>query len=135
MANAFNFELVSPEKLLLSEDVTEVIVPGEDGYFTVMADHAPTMSTLQPGVAEVKGDGGMERKFVVFGGFVDVTPDGCTLLAESAVAVEDIDAEDVDRRIQAAQEDMDDATDENARAKAAVYFDQLTTLRGAILPA
>ena len=60
MANAFNFELVSPERLLLSEQVTSVVVPGSDGYFTVMANHAPLMSTIRPGVVEVTlADGGV----------------------------------------------------------------------------
>ncbi|MEM8539512.1 MAG: F0F1 ATP synthase subunit epsilon, partial [Pseudomonadota bacterium] len=70
MADAFTFELVSPERLLLSEEVTEVVVPGTDGYFTVMANHAPTMSTLQPGVATVKTSAGKQEEYVIFGGFI-----------------------------------------------------------------
>lgn len=135
MADAFNFELVSPEALLLSEDITEVVVPGEEGYFTVMANHAPTMSTLKPGVAEIKTAAGEENRYVVFGGFIDVTPTSCTLLAESAVSVADIKADDLEQRITNAQEDVNDAKDGVARAKAQGYLDQLTTLRGAILPA
>lgn len=132
MADAFNFELVSPEKLLLSEQVTQVVVPGEGGYFTVMANHAPTMSTLQPGVAEVKTAAGAHDRYVIFGGFIDVTPTSCTLLAEAAVAVNEIDKDDLAERLQNAQEDVNDATDDDARAKAEAYLAQLTTLKDAV---
>lgn len=135
MAEGFQFELVSPEQLLVSAEVSEVVVPGADGYFTVLANHAPTMSTLQPGVAEVRQTEGQVDKYVVFGGFVDVTPDACTVLAESAVRVSDIDRSDLDQRIQDAREDLADAKDDDTRTKAQAYLDQLTTLQGAILPA
>lgn len=135
MAEGFNFELVSPEKLLVSTEVSEVVVPGADGYFTVLAKHAPTMSTLQPGVAEVTDAGGSIEKYVVFGGFVDVTPEACTLLAESAVRVADIDRDDLEQRIKDAREDVADAKDDETRTKAQAYLDQLTTLQGAVLPA
>ena len=95
MADAFKFELVSPERLLVSEDVMEVVVPGVDGYFTVLSNHAPVMSTVKPGVVEIKNAGGADERYVVFGGFVDVVPDSCTLLAESAVNVNDIDRADI----------------------------------------
>jgi F-type H+-transporting ATPase subunit epsilon len=135
MADAFKFELVSPERLLVSEDVEQVVVPGAEGYFTVLANHAPVMSTLQPGVVEVTNAGGQDERYVVFGGFIDVIPESCTLLAESAVNVKDIDAEDVAQRIRDAQDDVNDAKDDDTRAKAQGYLDQLTTLQGAILPA
>lgn len=135
MAEGFKFELVSPEQLLLSEQVSAVVVPGTDGYFTVLANHAPTMSTLKPGVAEVKLPDGQSDSYVVFGGFVDVTPEACTVLAESAVRVADIDRADLDQRIQDAREDVADATDDDTRIKAQAYLDQLTTLQGAVLPA
>lgn len=135
MADAFKFELVSPERLLVSEDVLEVVVPGQEGYFTVLANHAPLMAGLQPGVVEVKNASGAQERYCVFGGFVDIMPDSCTLLAESAVNVNDINADDVARRIQDAREDLDDAKDDDAISKAQLYLDQLTTLEKAILPA
>ena len=133
MAAAFQFELVSPEHLLVSSEVNQVLVPGADGYFTVLANHAPTMSTLQPGVAEVIDSAGATEKYVVFGGFVDVTPEACTLLAESAVRVADIDRSHLDQRIQDAREDVADAKDDETRAKAQAYLDQLITLQAAVL--
>ena len=67
----FNFELVSPERLLLSERVTEVVIPATEGEMTVLANHAPTMTTLKPGVVTVKSADGKTSRYVVFGGFAD----------------------------------------------------------------
>lgn len=135
MAKAFKFELVSPERLLVSEEVESVVIPGAEGEMTVMAEHAPVMTTIKPGVVTVKPASGNVQRFVVFGGFADILPSGCTLLAESAVAVEDIDRSDIARRIKEAQEDIGDAKDDASRAKAEQFLHQLTTLEGAILPA
>ncbi|AZO50160.1 MAG: F0F1 ATP synthase subunit epsilon [Mesorhizobium sp.] len=135
MAEAFKFELVSPERLLVSEQVESVVIPGAEGEMTVMALHAPVMTTIKPGVVTVKTVAGKEERYVVFGGFADIVPSGCTLLAESAVAVGDIDRADVARRIQEAKEDVADAKDDQARSKAEQFLSQLTTLEGAILPA
>lgn len=135
MAESFKFELVSPERLLVSEDVESVIIPGAEGEMTVMANHAPVMTTVKPGVVTVKPVSGAEERYVVFGGFADILPEGCTLLAESAVAVGDIDRADLTRRIQEAREDLADATDDEGRTKAEQFLHQLTTLEGAILPA
>ena len=87
MADSFQFELVSPERLLVSEAVESVVIPGTEGEMTVMAHHAPVMTTVKPGVVTVKTAAGGEERYVVFGGFADILPSGCTLLAESAVAV------------------------------------------------
>jgi len=135
MAEAFKFELVSPERLLVSEDVEQVVIPGAEGEMTVMARHAPVMTTIQPGVVTVKPVSGSEERYVVFGGFADILPEGCTLLAESAVSVGDIDRADLTRRIQEAREDVADAKDDESRTRAEQYLAQLTTLEGAILPA
>lgn len=135
MAEAFQFELVSPERLLVSEQVESVVIPGAEGEMTVMAHHAPVMTTIKPGVVTVKTAAGQQERYVVFGGFADIVPSGCTLLAESAVAVGDIDRTDLARRIQEAREDAADAKDDEARSKAEQFLSQLTTLEGAILPA
>ncbi len=132
MAEAFKFELVSPERLLVSAQVESVIIPGSDGEMTVMARHAPVMSTIKPGVVTVKPVSGAEERYVVFGGFADILPDGCTLLAESAVAVKDINRADLARRIGEAREDVADARDELARTKAEQYLAHLSTLEAAL---
>jgi F-type H+-transporting ATPase subunit epsilon len=135
MAEAFRFELVSPERLLVSEQVESVIIPGAEGEMTVLANHAPVMTTVKAGVVTVKPVSDPEERYVVFGGFADILPSGCTLLAQSAVAVGDIDRADLARRIQEAREDVTDAKDHEARTKAEEFLHQLTTLEGAILPA
>ena len=135
MAEAFKFELVSPERLLVSEQVESVVIPGAEGEMTVMANHAPVMTTVKPGVVTVRTAAGAEARYVVFGGFADILPTGCTLLAESAVAVKDIDRADLARRIQEAKEDLADARDDDSRTRAEQFLHQLTTLEGAILPA
>jgi len=89
MAN-FHFELVSPVKLLFSGDVEQVDVPGAEGDFGVLANHAPMVTTLRPGILTVHVAGG-QQKIVVLGGFAEVSKDGLTVLAETAEAVEDID--------------------------------------------
>jgi F-type H+-transporting ATPase subunit epsilon len=89
MAN-FHFELVSPEKLLFSGEVEQVDVPGVEGDFGVLAEHAPMVTTLRPGILTVHAAGG-EQKIVVLGGFAEVSADGLTVLADVAEAVEDID--------------------------------------------
>src|SRR5262249_60915599 len=89
MAN-FRFELVSPEKLLFSGEVQQVDVPGIEGDFGVLADHAPMVTTVRPGILTVHAAGGVQ-KIVVLGGFAEVSKDGLTVLADVAEAVEDID--------------------------------------------
>lgn len=129
---AFKFELVSPERLLVSEEVEAVVIPGSEGEMTVMENHAPVMTTIKPGVVTVKPAGGGEQRFVVFGGFADILPSGCTLLAEEAIEVKNIDREDLARRIQEAKEDVADAKDEEGRTKAEQFLNHLATLEQAI---
>jgi F-type H+-transporting ATPase subunit epsilon len=97
MAN-FHFELVSPEKLLFSGEVEQVDVPGAEGDFGVLAEHAPLVTTLRPGILTVHGAGGAQ-KIVVLGGFVEVSSQGLTVLADVAEAVEDIDRAMITTRI------------------------------------
>lgn len=129
---AFKFDLVSPERLLVSEDVESVIIPGAEGEMTVMANHAPVMTTIKPGVVTVKPVSGAEERYVVFGGFADILPAGCTLLAEEAFAVKDLNRDEISRRIQEAREDVTDAKDDAEKTKAEQYLSHLTTLEGAI---
>jgi F-type H+-transporting ATPase subunit epsilon len=97
MAN-FHFELVSPERLLFSGEVEQVDVPGAEGDFGVLAEHAPLVTTLRPGILTVHGAGGAQ-KIVVLGGFAEVSSQGLTVLADVAEAVEDIDRAMITTRI------------------------------------
>ncbi len=136
MADPLKFDLVSPEQLLLSEEVESVVVPGTEGYFTVLAHHAPLMSTLKPGLVEVKGLSGETQKFFVRGGFADVTPSGLTLLAEQAVPLEDLDAETLAEEIRNLEEDVTDAGDDQAkRMTAEAKLAELKEVQRWIIPA
>ncbi len=132
MAEAFKFDLVSPERLLVSELVESVIIPGTEGEMTVMANHAPVMATIKPGVVTVKPTSGAEQRYVVFGGFADILPEGCTLLAESAVPVADINKADLASRIQDAKDDLADAKTDEERTKAEEFLNHLATLHDAV---
>jgi F-type H+-transporting ATPase subunit epsilon len=90
MADTLQFNLVSPERSLASLQVTEVQIPGADGDMTAMADHAPTITTLRPGVLKVTGPEGT-AEFVVTGGFAEIGDDGISVLAEQAIAKADMD--------------------------------------------
>ena len=118
MAESFQFELVSPERLLLSEAVTAVIAPGTDGYMTIMGGHAPLMTTLKPGVVVVTTTGGADQRFYVQGGFADVSNDSMILLAEHAQPVEELNAADLDSKIRDAEEDVADAKTPETRSRA-----------------
>jgi F-type H+-transporting ATPase subunit epsilon len=91
MAEGIKLDIVSPERLLLSEVVKSVTVPGSDGYFTVMGDHAPLMTTLKPGFITVVDNGGISHVYFVRGGFADVSPEGFTILAEEARPIAEFD--------------------------------------------
>jgi F-type H+-transporting ATPase subunit epsilon len=112
------FELVSPEKLLLSEPVEMVVVPGEEGDFGVLHQHAPFISAVRPGVIKVHNGGKVTEQIFVSGGFAEVTPARCTVLAEQAVAVVDIDRGAAEQQLRDAREDLADATDEHQRDQA-----------------
>jgi F-type H+-transporting ATPase subunit epsilon len=95
----FLFELVSPERLVLSEPVDMVVVPGAEGNFGVLAGHSLLISTVRPGVIDgYEGTAVTDRIFVA-GGFAEVTPDRCTVLADEAVAVKDLDATAVEANL------------------------------------
>ena len=128
MAESFNFEFVSPERLLFSAAVTEVILPGSEGEMTVMADHAPTMTTIRPGVLTVKEVSGQTQKFVVFGGFADILPTGCTVLAESAIAVSDLKKDVLASRVELAKTDLASAKSDEAKTRIAQLISDLSSL-------
>lgn len=119
MAELFQFELVSPERQLLSEQVLEVIVPGTEGEFGVLKDHSPFMSTIQAGILKVRREQGAGLdEYFVRGGFADVATGGLTILAEQAIAVEDLKVEHLDEQIKNAEDDVADAKDTETLRKA-----------------
>jgi len=112
------FELVSPERLLLSEEVDMVVVPGEEGDFGVLVRHAPLISTLRPGVIKVHDGGSVTQEIFVAGGFAEVTPQRCTVLAEEALPVGEIDRGKAEQRLSDAKDDLLDAKDAAQKAVA-----------------
>ncbi len=117
MAEKVAFELVSPERLLISEAVDMVVVPGTEGHFGVLPGHAPFISTVRPGVIEIYNGGEVTGRLFVAGGFAEVTPERCTVLAEEAMAPEEIDRGQVESQIRDLGEDVRDAqTDTERRA-------------------
>lgn len=125
MAGTFRFELVSPERLLLSADATEVLVPGAEGEFTVLPMHAPVLSTLRPGLLDVKLEDGAEHQFFVQGGFAEVDPESLTVLAQQAIDRASLDQDWIDQQKKNAEEDLADATDDKARDAAQSTLDRL----------
>lgn len=132
MAELFQFELVSPERQLLSEQVLEVIVPGTEGEFGVLKNHSSFMSTIQPGILKVRREGGQLDEYFVRGGFADVATSGLTVLAEQAIPVADLKAEHLDKQIKDAEEDVADAKDDESRQKAGATLAQLIDLKEAL---
>ncbi len=118
MAENFRFELVSPERLVMSDEARQVDVPGSDGDFGVLAHHAPFVATLRPGVLIVHTNGRQQQEVFIRGGLAEVRPDMLTVLAEQAIPVEEIDSEALNQEIQNAEEDVADAKDDAAREKA-----------------
>jgi F-type H+-transporting ATPase subunit epsilon len=129
MADTFTFELVSPEKLLVSEPAESVVVPGAEGDFQVFAHHAPVLSALRPGLLDVVLAGGKERRFFVRGGFAEADPDELTVLAQLAIDSADLDKKAVAQEIQNAEEDVADAKDDAARDKAQETLDSLRLIQ------
>ena len=114
-----HFNLVSPEREIMSADVDMVEAPGVEGLFGVLPNHAPFMTVLSPGVVKVK-NGADETRVFVRGGFAEVTPVGLTILAEEAIPVADLSREMIAERIKWAEEDLSDAeasTDTRAMAE------------------
>ena len=99
MSDTTMFELVLPERLLMSKDVSMVVVPGADGLFGVLPRHASLLSTLLPGVIDVYVDGLVTDQIFVAGGFAEVTGSGCTVLAEEATALAELDLDRAEQRL------------------------------------
>ena len=123
MADTVEFELVAPEELLFSEPVELVVVPGAEGDFGVLPGHSALISTLRTGVIFVYENDAVSRRIFVSGGFAEVTPERCTVLADEAVTLESANRSDVEERVKANREALESAADddkENAAAALAV---------------
>jgi F-type H+-transporting ATPase subunit epsilon len=127
----FHFDLVSPERLLFSGEVTQVDLPGSEGDFGVLAGHAPIVTTLRPGILTVFEDRS-EMRVVVNGGFAEVSPAGLTVLADLAVPVDEFDQAALAGVVKDTEEDVADTTDDWQRDRLARKLDQLKALQASL---
>jgi len=124
--NKVQFELVSPEALVLAVDADMVVVPGAEGNFGVLPRHSRLISTVRPGVIDVYQGGSVDQRIFVSGGFAEVTPERCTVLANDAIAVSEIDRTAVEAEIRDLNDDLSDAAtdEEKGRIQSAIVIAQ-----------
>ena len=127
MAGTFKFELVSPERILLSVDADQVVVPGADGDFAVLAGHAPVIATLRPGVLDVTA-GGTKKRLFVRSGFAEVDPTRLTVLAQQAYDVDDMTTAIVADEMKIAEAELAAAKDDASKAHADTLVAELKRL-------
>jgi F-type H+-transporting ATPase subunit epsilon len=114
MAETTLFELVSPERLIMSKDVSMVVVPGSEGLFGVLPRHTSMLSALAPGIVDVyEADVITERLFVV-NGFAEVTGDRCTVLAEDVIPIEELNPDALESKIEEMRVEARNASDKEA---------------------
>jgi F-type H+-transporting ATPase subunit epsilon len=128
MAATFNFELVTPERLVFSGEASQVVVPGAEGDFAVLVGHAPFISTLRPGILEVTLPQGRQR-LLVKKGVAEADPERLTVLAQSAVPIEELDGARLASELRLAEAQVAEAKDDNARMMADTLVDVLKRLQ------
>lgn len=116
MAETLRFELVSPERLLLSQEVEMVVVPGLEGNFGALPRHAPFLSLVRSGVVEVYAAKKVIERLFVSGGYAEVTPTRCTLLAEEALPLAELDRAKIEAELKDLREDLEDAKEASVSA-------------------
>jgi F-type H+-transporting ATPase subunit epsilon len=131
MAEPFKFELVSPERLLVSGEVEQVLVPGAEGDMTVLAKHAPVLTTLRPGLLDIGFPGGKSQRFFIRGGFAEVNPEGLTVLAETAIDLDELKAEQLAQAIKDAEEDVADL-ENDAKDRAQTKLEHLRQVQATL---
>ena len=116
MPDRVQFELVTPERLLLSEMVEMVVVPGTEGNFGVLPGHAPLISTIRPGMIEIYQGQTVTRRIFIVSGIAEVTPEGCTVLADEAMAPDEVDRDAIEAELQTVQGNLPSLRERVARA-------------------
>ena len=130
MADKIAFDLVSPERLLLSDTADMVTIPATEGYMGVMAGHAPVVTTLRPGMIDVSKDGS-DSRFFIRGGFAEIGAAKITILAEEAIPFAEFDLAVLDQRIKDAQDDLIAAATDAEKARLGELLDDLRLVRAA----
>ncbi|HEY8007839.1 MAG TPA: F0F1 ATP synthase subunit epsilon [Methylocella sp.] len=126
---AFHFEIVSPEKLVFSGEVEAVVVPGTEGEFTVLKDHAPVISSMKPGIVVIDETAAKKTRLFVPGGFAEAGPAGLIILADQAIDLADLDPTKLDAGIGGVEEEIARATTDEGRRVAVEKRDQLLELK------
>jgi F-type H+-transporting ATPase subunit epsilon len=116
MADRVQFELVTPERLLLSEMVEMVVVPGTEGNFGVLPGHAPLISSIRPGTIDVYEGQTITRRIFVVSGIAEVTPERCTVLADEALPPDELDRSAIEAELQTVQGNLPSLREQVARA-------------------
>ena len=119
MTDKVQFELVTPVKLLVSQEADMVVVPGGEGDFGVLPGHAPLLATVRPGTVDIYEDDKVSERVFVAGGFAEVSGERCTVLAEEALPLSEVTAEAAQERIDAAQKRLDAAESDTETGEAA----------------
>ena len=131
MADKLHFNLVSPERQLMSADVDQVDIPGTEGWIGVLPNHAPLMTALAPGMVRIQ-TGGDEKRIFIRGGFAEISPAGLTVLAEEAMPAEELNAEKIAQQVKNAEEDVADADTDEKKLAAQQSLDRLKELQAAL---
>jgi len=129
MAGTFKFELVTPERMVLSQDAAQVVVPGVEGEFTVLAGHAPVIAALRPGVVDATLADASTMRVFVRGGFAEVDADRLIVLAERAINVAELDAAGIAAELQTAEAELAAATSDAGRLAASAAVERLRMLQ------
>ena len=114
MAETTLFELVSPERLIMSKDVSMVVVPGSEGLFGVLPRHTSMLSALAPGVVDIYEEEVITERLFVVNGFAEVTGDRCTVLAEDVIPIEELDPDALESKIEEMRVEARNASDKEA---------------------
>lgn len=128
MAEGTKLEIVSPERLLLSETVRSVTAPGAEGYFTVLGDHAPLMAVLKAGFITVVDNGGISHVYYVKGGFADINGESMTILAEDAKPIAEFDRAHIEALIAAGMSAQQAAKTDEEEARLQREIDAMRNL-------
>lgn len=132
MAETLQFELVSPERLLVSEPVEMVVVPGSEGDFGALPRHAPLITAVRPGIIDIYKNGQVSSRIFVAGGFAEVTGERCTVLAEEAVPVGELNQATIDARVTAAESAIEEASGDHERDQARQALEVAQAMRAAL---
>ena len=118
MNDKVDFELVSPEKLLMSTQASMVVIPGTEGDFGILAGHTDIISNIRVGIVDVYADEIIDKRVFVSGGVAEVSEDRCTILADEAIVLEEMDKKTAEGRLSEAKKLLDESKDEAARVTA-----------------